>query len=107
MKAFPFRAVVVIPAQYQAAANEWVRGQLGESGPTFVAGLSPTGESPATHYWCSAALSATAYRTISAAMLAAFPSAHLEVYDLDLDPQRPFNLIAAAGLRQVVEGRSS
>ncbi len=106
MKAFPFRAVVIIPAQYQAAANEWVRGQLGETGPTFVAGLSPTGEAPATHYWCSAALSPVAYETISSAMLAAFPSAHMEVYDLDREPQRPFLLIAAAGLRLVVEGRS-
>ena len=51
------RAIIVVPAGIQGAANDRSKqvdtrgGQL-----TFTVGLSPTGSLPATHYWCSWAL---------------------------------------------------
>lgn len=54
-----FRMLFVIPAASKASFNTWCRANLnGGIGDDWFSGLglSPTGNLPATHFWCSAAL---------------------------------------------------
>lgn len=50
----PCRLLLIVPAADRAAANAAVAEHLDEHGSnTFRIGLSPNGEEPATHFWCS------------------------------------------------------
>lgn len=55
--AYTNRLIVVIAADAQAGANAFAK-QIDVAGGerTFTSELSPTGRSPATHYWCSWAM---------------------------------------------------
>ena len=54
MTAYTRRLIIVVTASAAGAANARAKEVDPEGGErAFTAGLSPTGEEPATHYWCS------------------------------------------------------
>ena len=129
------RVVLVVPDARKAAFNAWVRNNLDPSGDDWLtAGLSASGNAPATHWWCSAALTNAEarqvldrlyalasltppdWRTLTRAQVrarlasdrAALQSAaglRLAHSDNDGDWPDPNTLLAAAGLRRVQPSR--
>lgn len=51
-----FRVLLVVPVARRAGAATWVRNNLDLLGTDWLggAGLSATGQLPATHFWCAA-----------------------------------------------------
>lgn len=57
MAGYFHRVILLVPAAKQATVNSWVQANLDSAGgPWFSAGLSPSGNAPATYYWCSVGL---------------------------------------------------
>lgn len=55
--AHQYRILFVIPAASRVSFNTWIRNNLNPEGGDWFGGLglSPSGNLPATHFWCSAA----------------------------------------------------
>lgn len=51
------RLLLIAPVARRAALNTWFAANVDSEGgaQTFAVGLSPAGQPPATHYWCSGA----------------------------------------------------
>ena len=64
----------------------------------FVPAGSPSGAAPATHYWASGLFNPdqiAALRQLSASL----PWAEVYDYDLDTEPQKPWEVLTAMGLQ--------
>lgn len=62
---FEMRVLLLAPAARVAAWNAWIASNLDETGVAWLVNrLSATGQAPATHAWCSVALTALQYRLV-------------------------------------------
>jgi hypothetical protein len=58
-----FRLLLIVPEARRAAFNAWVKANLDPAGGDWVRStLSATGSAPATHGWCSAAMTAAEFK---------------------------------------------
>lgn len=103
------RCIVIIPAAQLAAANT-AASVIDPAGSTnaFTAGLSATGASPATHYWCNWAMTSAERQTLEDEFQSAGIWASTVVYDLDdIDPAvgspSAASVLATEGLQPVEE----
>lgn len=94
------KAIIIIPADSQAAANEAALtldpsgGQLTFTVPLFPAGQPQTVPSA---YWAAASLSAERLAQVQA-LAATIPGATVEVWDPVLNPELPAQMLAARNL---------
>lgn len=94
------RLLIVIAAADQARANTDALAFDPAGGDrTFTVGLSPTGALPATHYWCSSIASEATAAAVAAKLTAEYAGAICEEWDMDANPGRPEQLLAALGLQ--------
>lgn len=99
---FTRRVLIVIPAADKTAANQAslafdpIGGQN-----TFTAGLSATGELPATHFWSSIQMREQVFQGVSQIIASQFPNAVLVEYDLDDEPNKPSEVLAQLGLQVI------
>jgi hypothetical protein len=98
------RALVVIEAKDRDAANHAALqlDPLGGAG-TFTAGLSPTGDEPATHYWCSVVVTNEQWRMLLGMREQYFPSAEIVEWYVDAEPQRPDRLLRELELTRIAK----
>lgn len=96
------RAIIVIPASDRDAANAAVKQHLDPAAGelTFTTPLSPNGEKPHTHYWCSAEFSEKDWETFQV-LKEQFPQARVEEYNLDEHPDFPAQLLVEMNLRTI------
>ena len=101
MSEYRNRAIIIVRAEDREAANT-AADSLDEAtgGETFTQGLSPTGARPATHYWCSVAVTDEQWRTLQMMKLAFTDSVVAEWY-MDADPQKPERLLEELGLQRL------
>lgn len=95
------RAIIVIPAEYQAQANS-AASQLDPSpggALTFTVPLFTAGQPQVTPaaYWCASVLSDAAWAQVQA-MQPQFPGCTVEAWDIAANPQRPAALLAELAL---------
>ena len=96
------RFLVIVPGEDRTAANAMAKSQLDPRGgeKTFAIGLSPTGQAPATHHWCSMVLKGDAPDKLLAARTQ-IATATILPYDADKDATFPKRTIAGLGLKPV------
>lgn len=96
------RFLLVVAAADRDRANLDALAHDPEGGArTFTVGLSPTGEAPATHYWCSVQVNDPLVADAIRAKVPEYPGSRLVEYDLRDDPLRPHAVLAELGLRPV------
>ena len=64
----------------------------------FVPAGSPSGAAPATHYWASGLFTPDQIAALRQ-LVASLPWAESHEYDLDTEPQKPWEILAAMGLQ--------
>jgi hypothetical protein len=102
MSQYPRRVLIIIPAEYQAVANQAALG-FDETGGdrTFTVGLSADGQEPATHFWASIQMREETFQGVSQLLPAQFPQAVMIEYNLDTERGRPGELLAEMGLMTI------
>lgn len=97
------RLLIIIPADILDAVREAASIDFGaEANSEFVPAGSPTGAEPATHYWLAGLFTDEHYVTVQQIAIG-FPTAHLETYDFDVHPEKPFELLAEMGLKSIAK----
>ena len=95
------RLIIVVPIGAGAIANERAKDVDSRGGDlTFTVGLSATGKSPATHYWCSWSMTSDDEANIRAKMLTDELIGKAQVFDGGA--MTPDDVLAATGLRRIV-----
>lgn len=104
MTAYTKRLLIVVTADVAAQANTHAKGVDAAGGErTFTAGLSPTGQAPATHYWCSWAMRPAEDTDLRSRLAALVGSGKVRVYDGTTTT--PGQVLQTLGLQPI--GRSS
>lgn len=97
------RAVVIIQTEHLASARALATTtpfSLTEeqAAQLFVPAGSPTGDTPATHYWIAGLFDVAAWNAIQGLVML-LPWADCHAYDMDAQPDFPFTQLAALGLQ--------
>lgn len=93
------RLVIIIPAAILEAVRATAAAAFGDvAHGEFVPAGSSTGDEPATHWWLSGEFAAADYATVQQ-LAVAFPTAHMETYELATDPGRPWEMLSEMGLQ--------
>lgn len=85
------RLIIIIPAEILTAVQA-------EGGGAFVAAGSPTGNTPATHWWQSGRMNDDEVAKVTA-LYVSFPEARVENYSRRREPERPWELLEEMGLK--------
>jgi len=103
MTAYTRRLIIVVTASAAGAANARAKEVDPEGGErAFTAGLSPTGEEPATHYWCSWALRESDDGAMRTKLAAAVAAGLARVFNGNA--RTPESVLAELGLAMVGRG---
>jgi hypothetical protein len=104
MSEFPRRVLIIIPAAYQAAANQasLAFDPIGGA-ETFTVGLSETGAEPATHFWASIQMREETFQGVQQLLPAQFPNAVMVEYNMDAEPNRPAEVLEEMGLQVMAQ----
>ena len=93
------RLLIILPADEVSAARAAAAGMFGEHAlPEFVPAGSPTGGLPATHWWLAGVFTESQADAVDG-LKGAFPLAHVESYDLMVNPGRTAALLEELGLK--------
>src|SRR5215212_7270182 len=101
MTKYTQRVLIVVRAPDGATANEAAKkfdpmgGRL-----TFTVGLSPTGENPPTHYWCSGQLRPETWQTVQG-MKGGFVGSTFLAFDPESEKGKPDVVLAQLGLKRI------
>lgn len=94
------RLIIVVTAAAAANANARAKEVDPEGGHrTFTAPLSPTGDEPATHYWCSWVMRDSDDTSMRAKLAAADAAGHARVFNGNA--RTPESVLAELGLAPV------
>jgi len=101
------RLLLIIKAEYLSSARAMAEDApfsltAEEAARMFVPAGSADGIPPATHYWASGVF--TQEQEFALAHLSSsLPWAEMHAYDLTSAPQKPLEILAAAGLQRIVQ----
>lgn len=104
---FTRRILLVVAAADRDRANQTALQFDPEGGDnTFSEGLSPTGQEPATHYWCSTSMTEETYQAVRYQVLPQFEGARLRSWNLDTERSAPRLLLQEMGLKRVARAEA-
>lgn len=93
------RLIIVVKAAQQTPANAIARQVSVDGANTFTVGLSPTGNQPATHYWCNWAMTPGERADMEGRMTALQAAGDAQLFDAATFT--PEQVLAAMGLQRL------
>lgn len=94
--------LVIVPAEHVVSARAIAESAFDlpaeVAAKEFVPAGSPTGAEPATHYWIATKFGDSQWVELQQ-LASTIGWGHVEAYDLDTEPLKPWDILAAMGLQ--------